>query len=115
MACFDDKAPDVSEQSILFVHASFQMEMVKIVVNQILSELIYNMLKIDTEISIQTISNVWKLLGTFGSLLKCMKKIARSFQISNSFLWKTIDIWKKIKTLQKMAYYLVNQKIKKLC
>ena len=52
MACFDDKAPDVSEQSILFVHASFQMEMVKIVVNQILSELIYNMLKIDTEISI---------------------------------------------------------------
>ena len=42
MACFDDKAPDFSEKSILFVSISFQMKMVEIGVNQILSELIYN-------------------------------------------------------------------------
>ena len=75
MACFDDKAPDFSEKSILFVSISFQMKMVEIGVNQILSELIYNMLKIDTEISIQTLSTFWKLLGTFGSLLKHMEKL----------------------------------------
>ena len=75
MACFDDKAPDFSEKSILFVSISFRMKMVEMGVNQILSELIYNMLKIDTEISIQTLSSVWKLLGTFGSLLKHMEKL----------------------------------------
>ena len=42
MACFDGKAPDFSEKSILFVSISFQMKMVEIGVNQILSELIYN-------------------------------------------------------------------------
>ena len=39
MACFDDKAPDFSEKSILFVSISFQMKMVEIGLNQIDTEI----------------------------------------------------------------------------
>ena len=68
MACFDDKAPDFSEKSILFVSISFQMKMVEIGVNQILSELIYitsNSLK-----CLKISGYVWISIKTYGKIVR---------------------------------------------
>ena len=75
MACFDDKAPDFSEKSILFVSISFQMKMVEIGVNQILSELIYN-IKLS-----QVSENFWVRLDLYENIWKNCKIISNFIQL----------------------------------
>lgn len=71
MACFDDKAPDFSEKSILFVSISFQMKMVEIGLNQI-----------DTEIDIK--NWYWDF---HSNCLKCLK--------ISGYIWISIKTYEK--------------------
>ena len=81
MACFDDKAPDFSEKSILFVSISFQMKMVEIGVNQILSELIYN-IKLS-----QVSENFWVRLDLYENIWKNCKIISNFIQLFMKNYW----------------------------
>ena len=81
MACFDDKAPGFSEKSILFVSISFQMKMVEIGVNQILSELIYN-IKLS-----QVSENFWVRLDLYENIWKNCKIISNFIQLFMKNYW----------------------------
>ena len=76
MACFDDKAPDFSEKSILFVSISFRMKMVEMGVNQILSELIYNVknwywdFHSNSLKCLKTSGYIWISIKTYGKIVR---------------------------------------------